>query len=447
LDEEENEEVKESINEIEDQKIEEIPDKFDDSEQEESNSIKNEDNLEEEQIEKNPEYAEEEVEKKKQEDLDGNQDQKEQQREEENTQNEQENGYLENGEDKNNVNIFKEDSINSDDNPENRDLESYNNYQKYNTGKFPEQSFQNHFSQDEEVPKSRELKKLVPLNPSNDRMVRKTKFQESYEDIIDYSIPDESQNLESRVNRLKKQRERMKDKNYRPSQNNRERLRNISPEFDEDSEISQIYNNIKILSQNKKEQIGRLHGQHYQNSYSNQRNYRPNDYYDKRDPYNNTEYHVDNFDSFGNRNREDSQYSRSTLAKRQDVLNQTSKDYEINHKRKLSPKRSRGKILRKKKSQEELGDKVANQKKILNLQYNKNQILKKVERSISKKVLKDLFNEISQSFERTGSFTLMDSKRIQRNIFGNFDYYERKELPSLYKLIDVEVELLSRAGY
>lgn len=302
----------------------------------------------------------------------------------------------------------------------------------YDTGKFPNESIPKQFEEDQEI--NSNFKKLVPLSSrhKDDNFERKRDYQKNYNDIIDYNY-EESNDIDARANRLRKQRDRMKKRrNSKESQRERYRMRNSSNEIQQDSEISEIYNNIKNLSNAKRMQYEGL----YQNKEERSRN---NGMEEKQD--------LGNFQSFGNRNWEDTSRNHEMLSKRQEVLNRTVLDTQIENQRRLSPKRNRNQVLRKKQSKEELGVKIQQQKEILGLQYRKNQIWGKAEKTFSNRTLDRLMFEISESFRRTGSFTLMDSKRLQKTMFNDFDYYQRKELPALYKLIDVEVELLSKTAY
>ena len=381
-----------------------------------------------------------------------------------------------------NVNVFKEDSEESEKHSEMEDTGEHADLRRFDTGKFPNRG-QQHEEPEEDMglrDDSYEKKRLVPLDSgqSGNVQIRKKKFQKNYEEIIDYNSPT-NQNMASRVDRLRRQRDRIKNVGEPVRTSNRERNRerpdSHSPDLAQDSEISQIYNSIKTLSQTRQQLIGGYLNQHNTHD-TPRREQPPSNYnfnrtegysergqreYPRRDQryedYNysrgnnyqrETPQNLDNFNSFGNEQRaNESRYSRNTLSKREEVLHQTENDYLINSKRRTSPNRSRTSHLRKKKSREELSSRVEQQKQILSLQYRKNVILDKVQKNISRVVLEDLMHEISDSFRRNGTFTLVDSKRIQRNLFGDFDYYQRKELPSLYKLIDVEVELLSKTGY
>ena len=342
------------------------------------------------------------------------------------------------------INIFKETLETSGNDTLNNTLETPETLKDYDTGKFPNDAA------NQEPPK---IKKLVPLErpAASDNQVRRNQFRQNYEDIIDYSHETfEQVDKEERINRLRQTRERIKEGvGIQKKKTNRDRLhdrdRSHSAEFAQDSEISEIYRNIKSLSRQKQMQLGGMlqGGEPAPGGYST---HRMPEAYD-RNYYQEHPQNLQNFHSWGHEEFQNTASARDTLSKRQEVLNRTSYDEKINFKRKLSPNRNRKQLLRKKSSREEFGGRVKQQREILRLQYQKNAIIDNVRRSIPNNIIDDLMDEISKSFRNKGSFTLSDSKMVQRKLFGDFDYYQRKELPSLYKLIDLEVELMAKSGY
>jgi serine/threonine protein kinase len=385
---------------------------------------------EEDETENKNEEKEDEAENKEEKEIDNTQ----------NIEQEEIQALSENQEDQ--INIFKESLQTSKENTIKDPEEFKETLKRYETSKFPNDNEEIPPPMFDEPEKPLKTKKLVPLEkPNSDQVqVRKNKFRQSYEDIIDYKISD-NLDKDERVNRLNQQRDRIKGIVNVPRKiSNRDRIyqedRSMSPDLQNQSEISEMYRNIKNLSRARKMEMENMI------QAGRDREDYPRNYYPEQPD-------INNFQSFGNEDwRQDTLDSnRSTLSKRQEVLNRTDKDYEISQKRRLSPNRNRRQILRKKESREELGDRVKQQRDILRLQYQKNVIMDNVKKSIPDSLVDGLLDEISQSMRQKGAFTLMDSKRVQRELFGDLDYYQRKELPSLYKLMDLEVELLVKTGY
>lgn len=84
-------------------------------------------------------------------------------------------------------------------------------------------------------------------------------------------------------------------------------------------------------------------------------------------------------------------------------------------------------------------------RELAELNETKNQIIEDTEQVLGSEVISLLMGEVSFSYQRAKKVTLKDLRRINQNLFNNFNVEQRKMLPVLYKLMDVEMSILIKS--